>query len=509
MPNPIDDLFPDLDRHHPDCSDVTDAELSNAILSHWPIKEGVSTIPYSLSETPFWASLVFPMSVSSYLPEKVTLDTKKLMKERIRFGFDKWTNASNGTLQFVEDNNINPYSPGIFFYVGGSEQHFKETSDNTKGAFTVRRLGFDGKFIQSYIFFPNDQWFWNTSQIEDNDPAWTINTPEHEQGHALGFNHLHEYADIQSKLQNTPDGVYCSVMPYPDLISTYNSMCQTHCEPNYAVYPAALDSRMIQLTHHLSINYFAKEMIISYGINFVDAFFIPIFIIGSYNITASFVSNLTPYRNKNIIPEKIAYFIADSGLTSGLIYLNFPMWVPGLYVATSLTKFIPEKYYDKMPTPAKKLLISHYNFYTLFTSIAYIQNYSFFAILLTAGLSSGAIRLGVWLTNGSHNIIGKKLAAICNKIPQAITSRNQKASQQEQRDVNSPEEKSINVTENKPEEPDLINSGRCTLFHSKPSRPTPTCGRLMNWLCRKTYQPVVADNDIENNVKSLSLATYT
>jgi len=60
----------------------------------------------------------------NFSPEDYSADFKKIFQKQTRKHLEKWSNTSNGTIEFIEEENPGFFSSGIYFYIGGNEELF-------------------------------------------------------------------------------------------------------------------------------------------------------------------------------------------------------------------------------------------------------------------------------------------------------------------------------------------------------------------------------------------------
>jgi hypothetical protein len=410
----IQDPFPDQEKHHPDCSAVTDTQLKQALMSRWPSEGAVTTIPFGFSSTPLWGDFYALAANYRYLPERLEGEQGELVKDTIRFALNKWTNASNGTLKFVEEDHSTLFSSGIFFYLGGTEKHFS-TTPPISGAFTHLRIDNNGYINQAFIFLPNDKYLWE-NKLQN---PWPMKTWTHETGHGLGFAHLHEYDDVKNILRQTKDGEYCSVMPYENEIYTDTSRCREFCIPSYAVYPGQLDSRLVKLSYVTSaMTYGSQEQILNYLINGIDVGVYSLLAVAAHTTVKAFFSNLAFYKNRPLLPKKAAMLLADAGLFSAIILLEASPWARGSYAITAATKYLPEIILNEIPPQMKAVLISNYSLYVFSAVRSFEQGQLPLPLAWSLGMSTFMTYTGQYVS-----ALGKLSAWAMNQIPQAITLR--------------------------------------------------------------------------------------
>lgn len=409
-------------RHQPDCSAISDAQLQKTIYSHWPIENGKTKIPYSVSTTPFWLS-ASPLVLYNYfvlgepiiknMISPIHLDEKaeNQLRNSLKISLNQWQSISNGTIEFVEATDIYPWSRGIYAFVVNPD-----SMGNVASAFTLRKIDNNGEIKQAFIFFPNNQLLWGM----ENE----LMLP-HELGHALGFEHLHLYPDIRKQIENTPDGVFCSVMPYPAAVSTNVSSCHPEyiddCLPPYLTSPGSLDERMIKIAYqNESMNTtLTKRKIGDYILNASDAFISSMAIAGAHKACSSMLSHLAVRPHKPLIPEKASHFIVDASLLAAVIYLEFPIWSIATYTISTATKYLPETILDKSPKAIKFILTSNYSVWLINLSSTYFQGQKIIPLAATSIVSMCGSFTGTIIGYG----IGRGSAWLINRIPQAITAK--------------------------------------------------------------------------------------
>lgn len=412
-------------KHHPDCSSVSDAQLQKTIFARWPIEEGVAKIRYSLSTSPFWLAAFPRVLYNFFILHEPIINTKSILspvhldekaqnqlRNSLKFSLNQWAAVSDGTIEIVEATTVYPWSRGIYFFVVNPD-----AIGNGVTAFTLRSLDNNGEIKQAFVFLPNNKIFWN----EENK----LLLP-HEEGHIFGGEHFHLYPDIQRELENTPDGVFCSVMPYPGAISTNTSACHIEypgdCQPPYADSPGPLDKEWIRLAY--KANRIADidpsgRRVGDYILNALGAFFSSAAISGLHKAMISLLSNLAIHPNKPLIPEKVAKFIVDTGLLAAVIYLEFPIGTIAIYAACNITKYLPNSILDRLPTGVKFIFTSNYGVWMLNFSSACLQGQKIFPWVGATLLSACGSLIGTAMGYA----LGKGSAWLINLIPQTITAK--------------------------------------------------------------------------------------
>lgn len=293
--------FPGLVDHNPNCSLPSDKLLS-VISTIWPSKNGKIRIPYGFSFLPFQFTFARYQALRAGLhPEKFGPELKEIAHANIKWALNNWSKASNNTIEFYEVTSASWFSPGIYFYQVNQE-HLIELG--IIGA-TESIINNNGNTNNAFIIFPDSKEFWvsppfNGTQEFNHIPGnfytprlnqvITAHTLHHEIGHALGFSSEDENMTIIQSLMNIPDGVYCSVMPYQDQISTSISRCNPcrditninitcnasnytyYCNPPYAVYPGSLDRNLIEVAYQTSADSCLNINGIHYAFNILNSF---------------------------------------------------------------------------------------------------------------------------------------------------------------------------------------------------------------------------------------------
>lgn len=437
----LNEIFYTLHNHHPNCTSlISDDMLRETIVAKWPLEDGVAKIPVHFFEpVRYWILdeyLAFAYALRfQVFPIVPQGEYKEIAKNFIRYALKNWSEATNNTIQFIEDDNV--LSKGIHFYL--TSTYSLDRMD--AGAFTVRSIDNNGLLEQALVFYPDDRTFWNITTctfsngnryaINTHKAAYFINTVFHEIGHALGLNHLHQYSLIQMALKNTTDGVFCSVMPYVKEITSPisgcfdipigNSTAIENCEPPYAVFPGQLDQRMIYLAYEKDMlaTVSLKERNLDYYLfNPIYSFCSSLTISTSHKALFELFSHLALYPNQPLLSKKKSFFISDAALLGALIYMGIPAWTLALYSITSATKYLPDNMTNQLPESLKKVLASKYSIYTLNLALAYLEGKKFVPLVLT----SLASVLGSYLDCLSIPL-GRGTARFLNLIPQAITAR--------------------------------------------------------------------------------------
>jgi len=388
--------------HQPDCSSITDAELMNTVVATWPLEHGVARIPFSLSTLPFRSHFYSAREYTQFIDCHITDTFYEVVMTNLRFLHQQITLSSGGRIVFEENHQVNPFSSGLYYHVCAPIGTFNAVYDSG-AAFEISNIGVDGYLRQAFVFLPNNPEYWN------GDNSFGMYAGAHELGHALGITHFHEHPSIQAKLTQIRDGLYCSMMPYSDKIYSSINECKEDCHYPYAVYPGSLDARTARLAYaNVGVSNTAlfndfEALIETMAYSFAITFF--------HQATAEFLENVKNFRGQPIFSPKKAVLIADTCVLSGIIALNFPVWIATTFALTASTKYLPEQLLRKLPNSAQTLLTSNYSIQLL--------NLSLLSLRMPLNTMMAMYQLnGIVVTTciGKISFIGYMAASITNKI---------------------------------------------------------------------------------------------
>lgn len=243
------------------CRTLPLEELHKVISHLWPRVDGVATINYTFD--------------TRLIPQNVIESARQDLNQK---RFDPLNDISQLVLSMVLDAWTKACKSKVNFkYVGSPSEDFSgiiiSNCDNLKSALgywePIQRNSL-GYMKQGIVCIPS-QYF----QRENFLILKNVHTISHEIGHAIGIQHLHEFPLIKTHLQDTEQGMGCSVMPYsheilkdPINYCRDQSVCLNHTS---AVLPGPLDQDVCQLMYGENSRYFPKqvslgEVITSYGI---------------------------------------------------------------------------------------------------------------------------------------------------------------------------------------------------------------------------------------------------
>jgi hypothetical protein len=378
--------FPDLADKHPDCSRISDGQLVSLTMNKWES----TTIPYSISETePNWVDSINTVNGFKDLhAAPIDTEIRDAVERSIALAFDKFTALTNGKFKFQKKNTFQNRTPffsdvfsrGITFMLPASERVIADTTN--AGGFTLIRMNNNGYLRDTAIYLPNDRHYWHFDPINYLHYAWLHQTISHEIEHALGILDWTPKVYMLDRLSQIQDGVYCSVMPYPNLISTPISSCNVStltCDPPYAIFPASLDKRWFDLVYErqfwqapdYSIGQMPDQPKENFNLNSNELIKFAFFFTLWHQILLSL---LTGYASKTGHQErntKLANLIADSALMVTMVACEMPWEAELIFGMTSLNKYIPDRMLSNIQPAVKWAATTSYNnFSTIMYAIA-------------------------------------------------------------------------------------------------------------------------------------------
>lgn len=385
--------FPDLEKHQPDCSQVTTQEILDLIYTRWAMKNGCATIAYTFNSMPYFLQ-PFKDAVSRFYVEKIFKvsdpDIHPMVSENIKInirnGLTAWENASHGTIKFIEVENPGWRFNGISFYLGNN-QVLKQ--DNI-AAYTQIKVNNWGFLQQVGIVFQDDYYFWSTEK-SNHKILDDRNTITHEIGHAIGAEHLHLHPSILDKIARTPDGVYCSVMPYINKISNSFNQCNHHCTTSFAGLPGPLDEHFCSAVYNddfvpQQVNYHLVQ-------NTMNAFYEGLVFSSAKGFCNSAFTHMMKPSSARLLSPVQAHFLTDVLFVSGMIYYRFPQSYLNSFLVNALIQYLPNQIFSYLPTPIAAIIKNQLHKMVFSLGCAAYEGFNFYPFLQTfaAGLAGSVM----------------------------------------------------------------------------------------------------------------------
>jgi hypothetical protein len=327
----------------PDCSSITDSELASAII----YRRLRSNVIYYSFESPFTLSnlisypALFPILRYQFLKgNRESVDVHKKLTRLILVEIER---LSAGRVKFVENNAA---SEKIFINFLRKDAMYHTQRWNNVGE-TVRLFSQSGRVSSSVIW------------IADNDDiVSSAHTISHEIFHSLGYAHLHEYPILNEKLNNIPEGRFCSQIAYYSKILTPISACSTNCNISiwdhvqlvrYPLLPGQLDVRLLDLSYSKNIFKPGTETI---SMNYLLGMLIGIRISGYYMLLSHLIRAMSRSKNLSYFSER--YYALAKDLSLVLAFAATTVMEKEMLVGLtllSLVKFWKHDYIQKNVTP--------------------------------------------------------------------------------------------------------------------------------------------------------------
>ena len=378
------------DTHFPNCSGVTDDELAETVNGVWLSTNGIATINYVFSFPAFW--WIGSPNISTFHLKYVDPYTVNVFQETVRAVIGEVVKRNNGIfiLNEVKRGFLTDYSPffrGIFYAQTASVAQFDSDGE---GAFTVVRYDNNGFMKRAIINLPIDLEIYRDVNHE-YQADWIEYAISHETYHGFCTEHLQNYPAILQILQNLPDGVFCSVMDYPNIIGTSISSCMQNCTPAFAIYPGALDIRSMQLAYLQGKWNHGYNKVSHFALNGIELCFLFMLIATAYHIIHDLVSYL-PNCTRLDIPKKLTQTLLNLSLLVLFIQMDASKIVSILFGISIGAKMIPEKLLNRLPyyqeSPVVKTIVDcKFPLYILYTSTIFAEGQNPLALLLAFLLS--------------------------------------------------------------------------------------------------------------------------
>ena len=341
--------------HQPDCSYVTDDELANSIEGIWQSSNGTVNVDYSFSFPAFWW-LTDP-NLSRFHSRSVDDITESEFQGTVDSVLANLVAAYNGIFNLNKisksfKTTFSPFYRGIYFVQAASEQDF---INDGEGSFTVIRYDNNGYLKQAVTYLPTDLSIYNTS-FNIWQPWWAAYAISLSTNQALGCGMIQNYPDILAKLQNIPDGVFCTELDNPDAISTNISSCMQNCAIPYANSPGPLDVRSMQLAYIQGNYNTGYDKLHHYLINGAEWAILFSFLSFAYSAIENTVSATKCRKNGVTFPRKYIQTLLNIATLGMFIGLDAPDYVTIVFALVSALKIvIPDKAWDSVPSFVKFL----------------------------------------------------------------------------------------------------------------------------------------------------------
>jgi hypothetical protein len=410
QPASLDEPFQQY-LHHPNCSSVNDTELAQTVIGVWPGKNLPIKINFVFS-VPF--DLGYYYDTSRYHFRNVDAATKQLFQAQVRYVLNFTQAINDGILSFNEVSrsfkaNFSPFFRGIFFAQTATLNSFEEDG---KAGFAVRKYDNNGYLKQGLVSLPTDFDLLNGTR-SNYGTYWIYYAITHETYHALGADHLHEFPDILAKLRDTPDGVFCSVLPYPNLVATNISSCHDLCNPGSAVFPGELDLRSMWLAYVLGEYNFDIDKSFDYVRNGVFYLVFYLIVCSIYGGAEGFFSKLALKPEKYLFPRKFLEAILSIGLLVFFIEMDAPDYLSISFALFTTLKFIPllqKTRFFQDGSWSKRLLDCHYHLYVLAICSSIFEGVLPWPLCFTLALSFNGVFIGGVLAEISGKVLGVVLS---------------------------------------------------------------------------------------------------
>ncbi|MDF1654612.1 MAG: hypothetical protein P1U34_05815 [Coxiellaceae bacterium] len=228
----------------PDCSAVSDDALSNYVLGLWQFPQAIK---YSFFGDLTGEQAAHLLTDSGFQPP---FNSSVVFREKIDHAMQYWQYISDGVMRLEKVDYLSADQPGILFANCGSLQQFE----------AIQRHGFAQTWYDSAAkFFHRVLVCLPEGMIETDDPHWEY-VKNHEIGHALGGDHMH-MGDVGELLKQIPQGAGCSVMAYPEVVTTATSLClPENCPAGYATTPGQLDRRFFKAAYDPENGWLPKQV---------------------------------------------------------------------------------------------------------------------------------------------------------------------------------------------------------------------------------------------------------
>ncbi|KTD43029.1 hypothetical protein [Legionella parisiensis] len=226
---------------------LTPDEIRSATLHFWPRRQKTVNIPYSfdLSIIPQRLKKEALERFSQISFDPLNVHSIKWLQEVLH----KWQESCENAVKFT-------YVDKIHTDVFNGIVIANCDNMNTANGYWQRVYSSSNQFLFGLVCIPSNYYDDSGKLIEYN-----LRTISHEIGHAIGLGHLHDVESLRIYLQNSPEGMGYSVMPYLDNITSDVSLCvnmDACLNTTYAIMPGPLDAQMCQALYGEDSLFFHK-----------------------------------------------------------------------------------------------------------------------------------------------------------------------------------------------------------------------------------------------------------
>ncbi len=344
----------------PNCSVISDSELLSVVDK--PLHSGL--IFYSFKSFYSYSNLLrYPgiqnIFISNLFQEIMEfVDTQK-SKIALRMILSEIERLSVGRLKFVEDDN----APVKLFFQFTLEKRLGYVGEQYSGI-TQKIMGMSNQIGGVISIAPVNNMLESSYIIA------------HEVLHALGFNHLHEYPALKEKLLEIPEGLFCSIMPYPEKIKTNINTCKTNCNMSFwgnkidipfAILPGPLDIRLIR-SYPANItypDYVPQINMHAFGWNGTIGLLMGFIIIAEYLAVYRMSTAITRKMMPTNLSKRFSTAMADISfiLMATAVKIENEMLI--LYMVILLAKFIGhDLFQQKIPNHTLRFITNAFLFIT-------------------------------------------------------------------------------------------------------------------------------------------------
>lgn len=345
-------------KQGPDCSTITDDMLRPLIISKWQAdSDGVARIPYtffSMSRVRIGSFFTDINQVAEQLPlAPIPAGMEQTLRTVITNALNVWAEISDDKLAFIESNN-SFISKGIRFNLASSANMRKHQIDGSASLIVDN----SGYLMLADIFYMDKPSFWKQALTK---PGYATQVIHHEIEHALGLTYdWPNHTLAMQTLQQTPEGMMCSVIPYAFLAKTDISSCKTNCTHIQASMPGQTDIRLYQLTYEHNYQpqcYKADSWAdyTNYRNNALDSMLGSAAISFGYTAFVSFGENLSFHKkDHSSISATTVHIVADACMLSALIYYEMPALDCTVFSINAAVKYAPQL----LPAPIQAIIES-------------------------------------------------------------------------------------------------------------------------------------------------------